>query len=419
VAASTPTSRPAVEGHVLKPAVDAQTLERYADLIVGLGANVQPGQIVELRCELAHRELTRAIATSAYRRGARFVDVWWFDSHVRRARLEHADEETIGFVAPWHERRVLALGEQRCARIALSPISTPGLFDDLDPHRVGLDRYPLIPPYMRIINDRTTNWTGVMCPTPEWAHLVHPGREPEEALAQLWEEVLHVCRLDEDDPIGAWDERLDALRSARERLNARRFDSLRFEGPGTDLTLGLLPSSTWDSGISETVDGIEYLANVPTEETFTAPDPQRADGVVTATKPLVLKTGAQVSGLRVRFEGGRAVEIDADSGAEALRTMCEADEGATRLGEVALVDREGRVGALDTVFYSTLLDENAASHVALGSAYLDTVGEEDQARANRSSIHVDFMIGGDDVDVTGITGGGERVPVLRGGDWQI
>jgi aminopeptidase len=298
-------------------------------------------------------------------------------------------------------------------------MATPGLFDDLDPHRVGLDRYPLIPQYMRIINDRTTNWTGVMCPTPEWAQLVHPGLGPDEALARLWEQVLHVCRLDEEDPIAAWLERLDALRSVRGRLNARRFDAVRFEGPGTDLTLGLLPTSTWDSGISETVDGIEYLANVPTEETFTAPDPQRTDGVVTATKPLVLKTGALVQGLRVRFEGGRAVEIDADSGAEALRTMCETDEGAARLGEVALVDREGRVGALDTVFYSTLLDENAASHIALGAAYLETVGEEDQARANTSSIHVDFMIGGDDVGVTGITSGGERVALLRGGDWQI
>jgi aminopeptidase len=339
---------------------------------------------------------------------------------VRRARIEHAAADTIDFVAPWHRQRVLALGEQRAARIAVSPMATPGLFDDLDPSRVGRDRYPLIPEYMTIINERTTNWTGVMCPTPEWAQLVHPGLDPDEALARLWEQVLHVCRLDEDDPVAVWQERLDALVRARERLNERRFDALHYEGPGTDLTIGLLPSSTWDSGISETVGGIRHLANVPTEEVFTAPDPQRAEGVVTSTKPLVLKTGAMVRGLRVRFEGGRAVELDADAGAEALRTMCEADEGATRLGEVALVDREGRVGALDTVFYTTLLDENAASHLALGAAYLETVADEaEHARANDSSIHVDFMIGSDDVDVTGITRDGERVPVLRGGDWAL
>jgi aminopeptidase len=400
-------------------AVSQATLERYADLIVGLGANVQPGQIVELRCELGHRELARAIVASAYRHGARFVDVWWFDTWVRRARFELADEETIDFVAPWHRSRVLQLGEQRCARIGLSPITIPGVFDDLDPHRLGLDRYPLIPEYMRIINDRTTNWSGVVAPLPEWAALVHPDLEPADALARAWEQVLHVCRLDEPDPKAAWRERLEALVRARERLNERRFDALHFEGPGTDLTLGLLPTSTWDSGLSETVDGIPHLPNIPTEETFTAPDPARADGFVTATKPLVLKSGTVVRDLRVRFEAGRAVEIDGDASAEALRTMCAADEGATRLGEVALVDREGRVGALDTVFYTTLLDENAASHIALGSAYAETVGEEDRARINESSIHVDFMIGGDDVDVTGITRAGERVPVLRGGSWQI
>ena len=373
-----------------------------------------------MRAALEHRELVRALAASAYRRGARFVDVWWQDAHVRRARLEHAADDTIEFVAPWHRRRVLALGDVRAARIAVSPTATPGFFDDLDPGRVGRDRYPLIPEYMTIINDRTTNWTGVMCPTQAWAELVHPGLPPEDALALLWEQVLHVCRLDEDDPIAAWRERLGALAAARERLNERRFDALHFEGPGTDLTIGLFPSSIWDSGFSDTAGGIEYLANVPTEETFTAPDPARADGVVTATKPLVLKTGAVVHGLQVRFEGGRAVSFEAESGADAIRTMHAVDEGALRLGEVALVDRDGRVGALDTVFYSTLLDENAASHLALGAAYLETIGDDaDVARANDSGVHTDFMIGSDELVVTGITREGERVPVLRRGDWAL
>ena len=381
---------------------------------------MQPGQIVEVRAGLEHRELVRALAASAYRRGARFVDVWWQDAHIRRARLEHAADDTIDFVAPWHRRRVLALGEQRAARIAVSPTATPGFFDDLDPRRVGRDRYPLIPEYMTIINEQTTNWCGVMSPTPGWARLVHPDLESDDALARLWEQVLHVCRLDADDPVAAWRERLAALVRVRERLNERGFDALHYEGPGTDLTIGLFPSSTWDSGLSETVGGIEYLANLPTEEIFTAPDPARAEGVVTSTKPLVLKTGAVVHGLRVRFEGGRAVEFEADSGAEAIRTVHAVDEGALRLGEVALVDREGRVGALDTVFYSTLLDENAASHLALGAAYLETVGDEsDVARANDSSVHTDFMIGSDELVVTGITRAGERVPVLVRGDWAL
>jgi aminopeptidase len=399
--------------------INEATLARYADLIVGFGANVQPGQIVEVRSELGNVDLTRAVAASAYRHGARFVDVWYLDSQVRLARLEHAAAETLEFVPSWHGRRVLQLGEQRCARIALTPLTTPGLFDEVDPDRAARDRFPLIEEYLRIVHDNTTNWTGVLCPSPAWATLVHPELDRQEALALLWEQVLHVCRLDEPDPLAAWQARLDELTRAERQLNAHRFDALHFQGPGTDLTIGLLPTSTWHSGISETVDGIRHLANLPTEETFTAPDPARADGVVTSTKPLHLKSGVLVRGLRVRFEGGRAVEIEADAGAEAARAACASDEGASRLGEVALVDRGGRVGALDTVFYTTLLDENAASHLALGAAYPETVGEDDRARANESSVHVDFMIGGDDVEVTGITPAGERVPVLRGGDWRI
>jgi aminopeptidase len=401
------------------PPIDEATLARYADLIVGFGANVQPGQIVEIRSELENLDLTRAVAASAYRHGARFVDVWYLDSHVRRARLEHADAETLEFVPSWHGRRVLELGEQRCARIALTPLTTPGLFDDVDPARSARDRFPMIPEYLKIVHDSTTNWTGVLCPSPAWAALVHPELDRGEALALLWEQVLHVCRLDEPDPLAAWQARLDELTRAERQLNAHRFDTLHFQGPGTDLTIGLLPTSTWHSGISETVDGIRHLANLPTEETFTAPDPARAHGVVTSTKPLHLKSGVLVRGLRVRFEGGRAVEIAADAGAEAVRASCASDEGASRLGEVALVDRGGRVGALDTVFYTTLLDENAASHLALGAAYPETVGEQDRERANDSSVHVDFMIGSDEVDVTGVTRAGERVPVLRRGAWQI
>jgi aminopeptidase len=399
--------------------VDAATLERYADLIVGFAANVQRGQIVEVRAELQHAELVRAVAASAYRRGARFVDVWYLDSHVRRARLEHAAEETLDFVPSWHQRRVLELGAQRCARVALTPATTPGVFDDLDPARIAHDRFPLIPEYLTIVHDSTTNWTGVSSPTPAWAALVHPDSAPEEALALLWQQVLHVCRLDEPDPIAAWEQRLAELTRAEQRLNERRFDALHFEGPGTDLTVGLLPTSTWHSGLAQTVDGVTHLPNLPTEEVFTAPDPARVDGVVASTKPLHLKSGVLVRDLTVRFERGRAVHFPAATGAEALRSLSESDDGAARLGEVALVDRGGRVGALDTVFYTTLLDENAASHIALGAAYPETVGDEDRDRANISSVHIDFMIGSDDVDVTGVTPGGERVPVLRRGEWQI
>jgi aminopeptidase len=411
VAASTRTSP--------SPPVAPKLLDRYATLIVELGANVQSGQIVELRAELEKAALVRAIAAAAYRRGARFVDANYFDPHVRRERVARAAPDTMSFVPDWHGRRVLSLGEQRCARITLAGFPSPGLYDDLEPALVAREPFPQIPEYSTIIDDRTTNWTIAACPTAEWASVVHPHLPAEEALRRLWKQVLHMARADADDPRAAWQTRLDQIATAKQRLNERKFDALHFDGPGTDLTLGLLPSSTWAGGTETTIDGILHMPNLPTEEVFTTPDPRRADGEVRSTRPLQLRSGALVEGLRVRFEGGRAVEIDADRGAEALRGHVSSDEGASRLGEVALVDRESRVGSLNTVFYTTLLDENAASHVALVSAYLETVGEADRERANRSKQHIDFMLGGDDVAVTGITREGARVPVLRDGAWTL
>ena len=397
----------------------AQELERFADLVVGFAANVQPGQIVALGTEPGKEPLTRAIAEAAYRRGAKFVDVASFDLHVKRARIQHAPDDTLDFVPSWYGERILALGEQRCARIGLSGPVAPGLLDDLDPARVGRDQLPFVAESGEVVNDRTTNWTIVPCPNEGWAWLLYPDASPAEAMGALWRQLKHVCRLDEPDPAAAWRSRMDDLRTAAARLTQRRFDALHFEGPGTDLTVGLLPSSRWMAASFETVDGVEHVPNLPSEETFSTPDPERVDGVVRATKPLALP-GTIIRGLEVRFEGGRAVRIDADAGAEAMRALCARDEGAARLGEVALVDAEGRIGPLDTIFYDTLLDENAASHVALGRAYEFTVADEaDRERANRSSIHVDFMIGSPDVQVTGLTADGERVPVLREGAWAL
>jgi len=396
-----------------------EDLERFAELIVGFGANVQPGQIVAVGTEPGKEPLTRAVAEAAYRHGAKFVDVTSFDLHVKRARVLHADPETLDFVPPWLGERVLALGEHRCARIGLSGAVAPGLLDDLDPARVGRDQLPFLREAGVVVNERTTNWTISPCPTAEWAALVHPDLAADAAEARLWEQLAHVCRLDEADPVAAWRARMETLKGAAARMTERRFDALHFEGPGTDLTVGLLPSSRWLAASFETVEGIEHFPNLPSEETFTTPDPQRVDGVVAATKPLAMH-GSIVRGLRIRFEGGRAVEIDADTGADVLRTTCERDEGAARLGEVALVDGEGRIGPLETVFYDTLLDENAASHIALGMAYGFTVEDEaDRARANQSAIHVDFMIGSAEVAVTGMTGDGGRVPVLVRGKWRI
>jgi aminopeptidase len=393
-------------------------LERYADLIVNFGANVQEGQIVDLGSALGKEELTRAITASAYKRGAKFVDVYYWDPHLKRERVRHVADEALEFVPPWYGERTLQLGEERAAVISLSGPIEPRLFDDLDQERLGRDVFPRVKEWATVINERTVNWCVAPGPTAKWAELVYPELETGDALDKLWEQVVHVCRLDEDDPVAAWRERSRSLASVAERLTERHFDAMHLEGPGTDLTIGLLPTSEWNGGGDETADGIAHMANLPTEEVFTTPDPERVEGVVRATMPLYTQ-GLIIEGLTVRFEGGHAVQIDAQSGADTLRALIEQNEGGDRLGELALVDREGRIGPLGTVFYDTLLDENAASHIALGSAYEATVGEADRDRMNESTIHVDFMIGSPKVDVTGITREGDRVPVLRDSTWEI
>lgn len=400
--------------------MEGQLLDRYADLVVDVGANVQRGQDVLIIAAPSSAKLVHAIATKAYQRDARFVDPWYFDPYVKRVRLQHAAVDTLDFVPEWYGTRLSRLGAGHGCRISISPNTPPGLLAGIDPAVAGHDQLPSVPEHFQVINDRTTNWCVVPWAVPEWASVVHPDLDPEAAVAALVEDLTYVLRLDEPDAGAAWRERFAELHTVGTKLDAAGLDSLHFEGPGTDLTVGLLPTSRFsqDAPGSTTVDGVTFHANVPSEEIFTTPDPERTEGVVTSTKPLDV-TGTVVKGLRIRFEGGRAVEIDADEGVEALRTRVNGNENADRLGEIALVDREGRIGKTGRVFFNTLLDENAASHLALGSAYATAVGEEDRDRINTSTVHIDFMIGSDEVAVTGRTRDGHEVPVLRGGTWQV
>jgi aminopeptidase len=397
---------------------DPEIVERFADLVVQTAANLQRGQLLAIGSEIGKETVTRAIAAAGYRHGAKFVDVSYFDMYVKRARLQYADEDTLDYVPPYIGERILALGELRAARVGLTGPAHPGLLSDLDPRRVGRDQLPAVRETGKVVNERTTNWTAVPCPTRPWAQLVHPDLDPEDAWVKLCDQILHVCRLDEDDPVAAWEARAEVLVGAADRLTARRFDALRYEGPGTDLTVGLMKTSKFLAARFETVDGIVHLPNLPSEEIFTSPDPARTEGVVRATKPLVLG-GSIIRGLEVEFRDGRAVRIDADENAEVLRSYAARDETADRLGEAALVDGEGRIGALDTVFFDTLLDENAASHIALGHAYQMCVDESEWDKINDSNIHVDFMIGSPQVSVHGLDADGGSTPVLVGGAWQL
>ena len=397
----------------------AELTRRLAELIVGFGANVQPGRVLGVTTETGKEEMTRAVVHAAYRRGARWVDVLTHDPWVKRARLDLAAADTLAFVPQWMVERLEWLSDEHAARITLRGPSNPMAHDGVDPARTGRDLLPYLPNSGDVVNRRTTSWCVAPAPTREWAQLVHPDLPAEDAYDRLWEAIAHVCRLDADDPAEAWRRRGLELETTADRLTQSRFDAIQLRGPGTDLTVGLFRSSAWHAGDSETADGISHFSNIPTEETFTTPDPTRVEGVVTATRPLVMH-GSLIEGIRIAFEGGRAVRIEAERGADALRAAAARDDGASRLGELALVDGGGRIGPLDTVFYDTLIDENAASHIALGSAYLTPVEDEtERRRANKSEIHVDFMIGGPELLVDGVTTGGERVPLLRGGAWQL
>ena len=391
---------------------------RLAELAVR-GANVQVGQIVLVTAEIGQEQMARAVAAAAYDKGAKFVDVAYFDPWVKRARIEHADSETLGFVPEWYGAKFLAHAAGDGARVTLAGVTAPEALDGVDMSLAGKDMLPRVKELGQIVGDRLTNWCIAPCPHPEWAKLVYPDLPEDEAYEKLWQELEHVLRLDEPDAIKAWDERMVTLNDSATRLAGRHFDAIELRGPGTELTVGMLPTHTWWAADFTTAKGLRHLPNLPTEEVFTTPDPLRTEGHVASTKPLVLRDGTIIRGLRVRFEGGAAVEIDADENVDALRSQLAIDKGAMRLGELALVDRQGRIGPLGTVFFSTLLDENASSHIAFGTGFPFLVDDSERSRVNESGTHIDFMIGSPEMEVDGVTAGGERVPVLRGGDWQI
>ena len=398
--------------------MDEALLERYADLIVRFGANVQPGQEVRLLSSVGKQELTRAIATRLYQVGAVFVSVRYGDSHIDRARLECAVDEALGYEPDWIVQMIRDHGTGHGATIGLSGNPWPGLLEGVDPERIARDRVPGRNELLENQVNSRNNWTLAPGPTEGWARVVYPDLEPGDALARLWEQVVHMCRLDEDDPVAAWERRIDELNRVKAALNALHLDALHFAGPGTDLTIGLLPGSRWNGGFLTTETGIVHHPNLPTEEVFTVPDPERTQGVVQGSRPRELE-GSIIRDFTLRFESGRLTGVEAAAGGEALEAWSRRDDGAARLGEVALVDSSGRVGPLDTVFYDTLIDENAASHIAIGLGFDWAVEEVDRPRVNRSEVHIDLMIGRPEMTVTGITVDGGQIPLLVGGHWQV
>jgi aminopeptidase len=395
----------------------AERLARLARLAVEVGANVQPGQLVVVTGLVENAALAREVARAAYRAGARLVAPRYVDRHFTRALIELAPEESLSVTPPWDLVMLKTLAEERGAFIMLSGEAEPRLLDDLDETRVG-NAQPLeySAEWGRIIGARLVNWTIVPAPNPGWAEQVfgRPDVEP------LWQAVEKAIRLDRPDPVAAWRGHIARLARIADALTERRFDSLHYQGPGTDLTVRLLPSSRWVCANFQTAAGLSHVPNLPTEEVFTTPDRRRAEGMLRSTRPLQVG-GTMVTDLAFQFREGRIVDVKASRGADVIRAQLATDAAAARLGEVALVDGSSEVGKLDLTFFNTLFDENATCHVAYGNGFSFCVEDEADREAgmNASSVHTDFMVGGPEVQIDGIDAAGERVPILRGNEFQV
>jgi aminopeptidase len=405
-----------------------RNLQKYAELAVKIGANVQPGQRVIIEGSINNAPLVRLITASAYQTGARLVEVIWGDEQLELIRFQHAPRDSFAETSTWHPNALLDYAQQGDALISIAG-NDPDLLKDQDPDLVAVSKKAdniAFEPFIDLLMRSGLNWLVVSAPVASWAAKVFPDTAAEQQIPRLWDTIFKVCRLDQADPIAAWEQHIAQLTARSDYLNRKQYAALKYSGPGTDLTIGLPSRHCWKSARDTSVKGISFVPNMPTEEVFTMPHKDRVSGVVSSSKPLNYG-GTLIEDFRLTFAAGRVVEIAARSGEAVLRKLIDTDAGAGRLGEVALVPHSSPIAQSGLLFYNTLFDENAASHIALGRAYQFTLDggtamsdeEFAQAGGNHSLTHVDFMIGSNQIDIDGLTADGAAEPVMRGGEWAF
>ncbi|TBH20970.1 aminopeptidase [Thermus thermamylovorans] len=404
-----------------------ENLEKLAELAVRVGLNLEKGQEVIATAPIEAVDFVRLLAEKAYAQGASLFTVLYGDNVLSRQRLALAPEEGLDRAPAWlYEGMAKAFREGGAARLAVSG-NDPKALEGLPPERIGRAQQAqsrAYKPALEAISQFVTNWTIVPFAHPGWARAVFPSLPEGEGIARLWQAIFQATRVDAPDPVAAWEAHNRNLHQKVAYLNERRFQALHFQGPGTDLIVGLAEGHLWQGGATPTQKGRLCNPNLPTEEVFTAPHRERVEGVVRASRPLALG-GQLVEGLWARFEGGYAVAVGAEKGEEVLLKVLATDEGARRLGEVALVAADNPIAKTGLVFFDTLFDENAASHIAFGQAYAENLegrptGEELRRRGgNESLVHIDWMIGSEAVDVDGLLEDGTRVPLMRRGLWVV
>ncbi len=406
--------------------IDPLKLGKLAETAVKVGVRLQPGQDLFLTAPVAALPLARLIVEQAYKAGAGLVTPIFSDEEIALSRFRFAPEASFDRAPGWLYEGVARAFAANTARLAIVG-EVPMLLAEADPAKVARANKAnsiAYQPALEKIAGFDINWNIVAYPTVSWAKRVFPGDEDEVAAGKLAEAIFAASRVDGDDPVAAWTAHNSALGRRTEWLNSKKFHALHFSGPGTDLTIGLADGHDWQGGAATAKNGITCNPNIPTEEVFTTPHARRVEGCVVSTKPLSYQ-GTLIDGIAVRFEAGRIVEAKAQRGEEVLRKVLDTDEGAGRLGEVALVPHSSPISKSGLMFFNTLFDENAACHIAIGQCYAKCfvdgdklTPEEIAARGgNKSMIHIDWMIGSGEIDIDGLDANGDRTPVFRKGEW--